>query len=93
MSRQICVFNQYGEVIISLGHMGPCSLGFEGNISFCFENDDDALYLSVNAFSTKVLIRNTILTSANGDGTAILRGHPSHAKASPLAVQREYLHF
>ena len=32
-------------------------------------------------------------TSSNGDGTAILRGHPSHAKVSPLAVQRKYLHF
>ena len=38
-----------------------------------------ALYLSVNVFSTKVLIRDTIFTSPNGDGTAILRGHPSHA--------------
>ena len=32
-------------------------------------------------------------TSPNGDGTAILRGHPSHAKVQPLAVQRKYLHF
>ena len=50
-------------------------------------------YLSVNVFSTKVLIGDTIFTSPNGDGTAILRGHPSHAKVSPLAVQRKYLHF
>ena len=35
-------------------------------------------YLSVRVF-----------TSRTGDGTAILRGHPSHAKVSPLAVQRE----
>ena len=49
--------------------------------------------LSVNVFSTKVLIGDTIFTSPNGDGTAILRGHPSHAKVSPLAVQRKYLHF
>ena len=34
-----------------------------------------------------------IFTSPNGNGTAILRGHPSHAKVSPLAVQREYFHF
>ena len=39
-----------------------------------------ALYLSVNVFSTKVLIEDTIFTSPNGDGTAILRGHPSHVK-------------
>ena len=50
-------------------------------------------YLSVNVFSTKVLIGDTIFTSPNGDGTAILRGHPSHAKVSLLAVQRKYLHF
>ena len=52
-----------------------------------------ALYLSVNVFSTKVLIGDTIFTSPNGDGTAILRGHPSHAKVSPPAGQRKYLHF
>ena len=39
-----------------------------------------ALYLSVNEFSTEVLIGDTILTSPTGDGTAILLGHPSHAK-------------
>ena len=44
-------------------------------------------------FSTKVLIGDTILTSPTGDGTAILRGHPSHAKVYPFAGQREYLHF
>ena len=29
---------------------------------------NNALYLSVNAFSTKVLIENTIFTSRTGDG-------------------------
>ena len=53
----------------------------------------NALYLSVNVFSTKVLIWDTIFTSPTGDGTAILRGHPSHAKVYPFAGQREYLHF
>ena len=57
-------------------------------------NKKNALYLSVNAFSTKVLIGDTIFyVSLNGDGTAILRGHPSHAKVQPPAGQREYLHF
>ena len=32
------------------------------------------LNLNVNVFSPKVLIRDTIFTSATGDGTAILRG-------------------
>ena len=40
----------------------------------------NALYLSVNVFSTKVLIGDTIFTSPTGDRTVILRGHPSHAK-------------
>ena len=31
-------------------------------------------------FSTKVIIVDTIFTSPTGDGIAILRGHPSHAK-------------
>ena len=40
----------------------------------------NAPYLSVNVLSTKVLIEDTIFTSPTGDGTAILRGHPRHAK-------------
>ena len=48
----------------------------------------NALFLSVNVFSKKVLIRDTIFY-----GTAILRGHPSHAKVYLFAGQREYLHF
>ena len=52
-----------------------------------------ALYLSVNVFSTKVLIGDAIFTSPNGEGTAISRGHLSNAKVSPLAEQRTYLHF
>ena len=31
-------------------------------------------------FSTKVLTGDSIFMSPNGDRTAILRGHPSHAK-------------
>ena len=50
-------------------------------------------YLSVNVFSTKVLIGDTTSTSPTGDGTAILGGHPSHAKVWPFARQRQYLHF
>ena len=36
--------------------------------------------LSVNAFSTKVMIEDSIFTSPTGDWTAILRGRPSHGK-------------
>ena len=56
-------------------------------------DEKQSTYLSVNVFSTKVLIRDTIFMSPNGEGTTILRGHPSHVKLSLLAVQREYLHF
>ena len=63
------------------------------HIFFNIARKKNALYLSVNVFSTKVLIGDTIITSPNGDGIAILRGHPSHAKVKPLAVQREYFQF
>ena len=43
-------------------------------------NRKKALYLSDNVFSSKVLIGDTIFTSPTGHGTAILRGHPNHAK-------------
>ena len=38
------------------------------------------LFRSVNVFSAKVLIWDTIFMSPTGDRTAILRGHPRHAK-------------
>ena len=50
----------------------------------------NALNLNDNVFSTK---GDTIFTSPSGDGTAILPGLLIHAKVSPLAVQRYYLHF
>ena len=57
------------------------------------KNKQTALYLIVKVFSTKVLTGDTSFTSPIGDGTGILRGHLSHAKVQPLAVQREYFHF
>ena len=39
-----------------------------------------ALYFRANAFSSKVLIGDTIFTFPIGDGTTISRGHPSHTK-------------
>ena len=42
--------------------------------------DKDALFLSVNEFSTKVLIGDTIFPSPCGGGTGILRVRPSHVK-------------
>ena len=56
-------------------------------------SQNNALYLSFNVFSMKALFGDTIFTSPTGDGTAILRGHPSHAKVYPFAGQRKYLHF
>ena len=52
-----------------------------------------ALYLSLNVSCTKALIGHTIFTSRTGDQTAILLVNPSHAKVSPFAGQRQYLHF
>ena len=57
------------------------------------ERKKHALYLSVNVFSTKVLIEDTIFTSPTGDRTTTLHGHPSHAKVKLFAGQRQYLHF
>ena len=42
--------------------------------------DKDALFLSVNEFSTKVLIGDAIFPSPCGGGTGILRVRPSHVK-------------
>ena len=39
-----------------------------------------ALDLTVDVLSRIVLIGDTIFMSPAGDGTAILYGHPSHAK-------------
>ena len=44
-----------------------------------------APYLSVNVFSTKVLIGDTIFTSPTGEGNAISRGYPSHEVPSFLS--------
>ena len=41
----------------------------------------------------KCELEHIYFTSPNGDGTAILRGHPSHSKFQPPAGQRKYLHF
>ena len=44
----------------------------------------NTLYLSVNVFRTKILLTELralfLLLLSTGDGTAILRGYPSHAK-------------
>ena len=40
----------------------------------------NAPYFSANAFSSKVVIGDTIFAFPIGDGTTISRGHPSHTK-------------
>ena len=47
-----------------------------------------ALYLSVDVFSTKVLIGDTIFMSPTENETAILRGHPSHAHEGQAVCSR-----
>ena len=44
----------------------------------------NVLYLSV--FRTNALIEDTVLTSLTGDGSAILRGRPSHEKIWPFGI-------
>ena len=51
-----------------------------------------ALFLSVNVFSTKVLIGDTIFTSPTGDGTAISTWSSEPREGQPFAAQRLYLH-
>ena len=43
-------------------------------------NKKIAIYLSVNVFSIKVLIGDTVFTSTTVNGTVILRGHPGYAE-------------
>ena len=50
------------------------------HLLWLLQKNKNSLYLSVNLFSTKVLIGDTIFASATGDGTAILCDHPSFAK-------------
>ena len=53
----------------------------------------NALYLSVNVFSTEVLIGTLFLRLLLETRPPFLRGHPSHAKVQPFAVEMHYLHF
>ena len=59
-------------------------------ISGKFSGIKNALYVSVKVFSTKVLIGDTTFTSPTGDGTAILRGHPSYPSAKGLCSFPSY---
>ena len=55
-------------------------------IDFNVDFKKNALSLSVNVFSTEVLIRDAISTSLAGDLATILRGHPSQVMVDLLAV-------
>ena len=50
------------------------------HLLWLLQKNKNSLYLSVNLFSTKVLIGDTIFASPTGDGTAILRDHQGYAK-------------
>ena len=58
----------------------------------CSVFEKKALYLSVNVFSTNVLM-GTLFFSPIEEETAIFRGHPSHAKDQPFAGQGQYFYF
>ena len=83
-------FNHEKHFIIKILINSKNGFSFKLN-AYCPKKN--ALYLSVNVFSTKVLTGPLYFTTPNGDGAAILRGHPSHAKVQPPAGQRKYLHF
>ena len=82
-------FNHEKHFIIKILINSKNGFSFKLNV-YCPKKN--ALYLNVNVFSTKVLIGTVYFTTPNGDGTAILRGHPSHAKVQPPAGRRSYLH-
>ena len=81
-----CAFACYASELWRLGSVNAWIL-------LKWEPLKNLLYLSVNVFSTKILIGDTICTSPIRDWTAILRGYPSHVKVYPFAGLREYLHF
>ena len=41
----------------------------------------------------KEKLQMTVTMPHTGNGTAILRGHPSHEKVKPFVGQRQHLHF
>ena len=88
VTTQIWVVLLTGNVFVSLTGWSKFTMRLDQKKKIFF-----SVSLSVNAFSTKVLIGDTIFTSPTGDETAILRGHPSHAKVQPFVEQRQYLHF
>ena len=88
VTTQIWVVLLTGNVFVSLTGWSKFTMRLDQKKKIL-----SSVSLSVNAFSTKALIGETIFTSPTGDETAILRGHPSHAKVQPFAEQRQYLHF
>ena len=69
---------------IAVDYEGECEEGKCRIFMRCNTLDLEIHFIWVSlVFSKKVLIEDTIFTSPVGDGTAILRGHPSHAKLNP----------
>ena len=67
------------RVTEGMSFVRPIAWIFKAVSVFSAIDTKNSHYFSVNVFSTKVLIRD-IFTSPTGNGTAILRGHSSHAK-------------
>ena len=62
----------------------PHTLNFFLSMHFGFKK---CTFLSVNVFSTKVLIKDAILMSPTGDKATILCGHSSHVKVWLIACR------
>ena len=73
LELKLCFPNHVALNSANVGFSDHCQCG---HFSYVYEKKKNALYLSVNVFSTKALVGDT----PTGDGTAILRGHPSHVK-------------
>ena len=85
--RQTIAFNFVLQIYSLLYYCSTRLVGTTGQRTTyaCLDCQSSALRskkctLFVKVFSTKVLIKDTSFTSPTGDGTAILRGHPSHMK-------------
>ena len=91
MAKRIELFkNKHHKRFLSILYTG---YQLTPNMLQAVQKMKNALSLSVNVFSSEVLIKDTIFTSSIGDRTVILHGHLSHVKVKPLVVEREYLHF
>ena len=85
LNLQNATLQQYNSLLEWSSWGGkPHTLNFFFQCTLALKN---SLFLSVNVFSTKVLIKDAILMSPTGDGATILCGHSSHVKVWLIAYR------